>query len=234
MKPLTLITHHYNGHERVIDLLDHFTKFSSKVTSNIKITVVDDFSDHASQLPRYPLEITQYRITTDIAWNQPGARNLGVFLCDTPWALLFDVDQRPSEEGIAYILEHLNRLEPDTIYSFLVKNYFDANDNCPLDIHPNTLLVPVANFKVFGMYDEDFAGNYAHEDLYLAVMWEARGGKRKVLGKTPLFVDIGHKTSTLERNIEPNKTMAHQKIINGCQRPKSFLRFDWATVETHE
>ena len=195
MKPLTLITHHYNGHDRVITLLDHIASFAEEIRSKLSIIVVDDYSDESQALPQYDLDITQYRVLTDIPWNQCGARNLGVFMSETPWALLFDVDQHPRERGIKYILHHYEQLQPDTMYSFRVSNYLDANDHQALEVHPNTLLVPVTNFKEFGMYDEDFAGNYGYEDLYLPVMWEMRGGKRIVLGppipRGPRFIRSG-------------------------------------------
>ena len=234
MKPLTLITHHYNGHDRVITLLDHIASFAEDIRSKLSIIVVDDYSDENQALPKYGLDITQYRVLTDIPWNQCGARNLGVFMSQTPWALLFDVDQHPRERGIKYILHHYEQLQPDTMYSFRVSNYFDANDHQALEVHPNTLLVPVTNFKEFGMYDEDFAGNYGYEDLYLPVMWEMRGGKRIVLGKEIYFDDVGYKTSSLSRDIEVNKPIAHTKILNGSPKPKNFLRFDWARVNHRE
>ena len=60
MKPLTLITHHYNGHDRVITLLDHIASFAEDVKSKLSIIVVDDYSDESQALPHYDLDITQY------------------------------------------------------------------------------------------------------------------------------------------------------------------------------
>ena len=76
MKPLTLITHHYNGHDRVITLLDHIASFGEEIRTKLSVIVVDDYSDESQVLPKYDLEITQYRVLTDIPWNQCGARNL--------------------------------------------------------------------------------------------------------------------------------------------------------------
>ena len=100
MKPLTLITHHYNGHDRVITLLDHIASFAEEIRSKLSIIVVDDYSDESQALPQYDLDITQYRVLTDIPWNQCGARNLGVFMSQTPWALLLMLTNTPVSEGL--------------------------------------------------------------------------------------------------------------------------------------
>ncbi len=230
MKSLTLITHHYNGHDRARALLKYLDGFSTSVKDRISVIVVDDNSDKSEPLPHTTFQSTQYRVLSDIPWNQPGARNLGVIMATTPWSLLFDIDQHPKEVGLAYILDNLNVLDGRTIYSFRVENYFDANDNCHLDVHPNTLLLSNAYFKEFGMYDEDFAGHYAHEDLYLAVMWEHHGGKRLLLGASPFFEDTGYKTTNLVRDLERNRELAHKKILQGCPPPTSFIRFRWESV----
>ncbi len=234
MKSLTLITHHYNGHERVRALLSHLDSFPPSIKEQILIIVVDDNSPQEEALPKTTLDAVQYRVLTDIPWNQPGARNLGIFMCSTSWSLLFDIDQHPKEAGLEYILANLKNLDRRAMYSFRVENYFDANDNCALDVHPNTLLVSTEHFKEFGMYDEDFSGNYAHEDLYLAVMWERQGGKRLVLGGVPFFEDTGQKTPDLSRNLEPNRTIAHNKIYLGSAKPTNLIRFNWKRLTANE
>jgi hypothetical protein len=230
MKPLTLVTHHYNGHNQVEELFSSLAKFSPSIRQQLEIIVVDDHSEITKPLPITEIASSQFRVLNDIPWNQPGARNLGIFMCKTPWSLLFDIDQHPKEEGLEYVLKNLESLDPRTTYCFRVDNYFDANDNCALDVHPNTLLVSTQHFKEFGMYDEDFSGNYAHEDLYLAVMLEQHGGRRLVLGKSAFFQDVGHKTERLVRDLEPNRRLAHTKILNGSPTPNNFIRFKWERV----
>jgi glycosyltransferase involved in cell wall biosynthesis len=224
---LSLVTHHLNGHHKVEALLQELRKLDEQVRAQFEIIIVDDCSD-SSIIPQFNgLNLKAYRVTDDIPWNQSGARNLGCLMAESPWVLFFDIDQVPLEDSVSLILKSIKDLEYNCLYYFYVKDFIDSNLKKKLDIHPNTFLANTQRFKTTGMYDEDFAGHYGYEDLYLPYVWEFYGGKRLILGNTPLFIDTKFKTEKLDRSGVINEALALKKINAGLKKPSSFIRFSW-------
>jgi hypothetical protein len=229
-KKLSLITHHYNSHDKSKELVAHISQLDPQFRNEFELLIVDDFSDDCVELDHGGLALRHYRILDDIPWNQAGSRNLGAMLARGEWALFFDIDQKISLSGLEYVLTHCKNLDPTTMYYFLVDNFVDSNTNETLTVHPNTFLVNTHVFHEIGMYDEDFAGNYGYEDLYLPYQWERHGGKRAIIGETAFFTDQKFKTANLTRDLEVNKLKGHYKMQTGIKRPKDFIRFQWALI----
>ena len=231
---LRLISHYYNHTVKVKELIDHLSTFNSELRKRFELVVVDDNSEELAVFTSPLLNLRQYRIETAINWNQAGSRNLGVMMSTKEWLLLFDADQLLVEESFARTINSLEYLDASTLYYFNVENFVDSNLNQPLTVHPNSFLVKSQRFKEWAMYDEDFAGNYGYEDLYLPYVWERSGGTRQLVGDMVLFHDKGFKTTNLNRNLDINKALAERKILEGCRRPTHLLRFNWSLVsESH-
>lgn len=225
---LSLVTHHLNGHHKAQALLDALGLLDAKYRAQFEIIIVDDCSDEAVIPNNNGLNLKAYRISDDIPWNQAGARNLGCFMAESPWALFFDIDQLPLANCVQLILNSIQDLETSCMYYFYVENFIDSNLNKKLDVHPNTFLANTQRFKSTCMYDEDFAGHYGYEDFYLPYVWEFFGGNRKILGNSALFRDTKFKTTKLDRSSSINHDLALKKINTGIKKPKNFLRFSWA------
>jgi hypothetical protein len=227
---ITLISHHYNGHKAAQSLLDCLSTYDRQLMSNFKLIIVDDFSDDIAYINSHYLDLKHLRVLDDIPWNQAGCRNLGALTSSTEWSLFFDIDQVPSEYGLNNIIENIDSLEISSLYYFNVENFIDSNLNTELKVHPNTFLVHTNSFRSQCMYDEDFAGRYGYEDLYLPYVWEKYGGKRQLYGDRPFFKDQGFKTATLSRSSEENHSLALTKINSGIKKPSNFIRFKWETL----
>ncbi len=230
MKKISLISHHYNSHEKAQALVDHVASMGAEVTDHIELIIVDDFSDTRQVLDSRGIDLRQLRVVDDIPWNQAGSRNLGAITAAGQWLLFFDIDQLISEYGLTYVVAHCERLEKKLMYFFLVDGFVDSNINQALTVHPNTFLVNAVQFRIDGMYDEDFAGNYGYEDIYLPYLWEKNGGLRAMIGETPFFQDQNFKTTSLSRDLEHNKQISRLKFAQGLKRPKNFVRFEWEEV----
>ena len=228
---LSLVTHHLNGHHKVQALLEELCKLDMQIRAQFEIIIVDDCSNKSITPHCNGLNLKAYRITDDIPWNQAGARNLGCFATESPWVLFFDIDQLPINNCVQLILESIQNLERNCLYYFYVDNFIDSNLKKKLDVHPNTFLANTQKFKNTCMYDEDFAGHYGYEDLYLPYVWEFFGGKRKILGNKALFKDTNFKTLKLDRSSSRNHDLALKKLNNGIKKPREFIRFSW-TVQT--
>ncbi|CAM8662408.1 Glyco_tranf_GTA_type domain containing protein [Oxalobacteraceae bacterium] len=227
MKKLSLISHYYNSHDKAQHLIDHLAQAKPETLEHLELIIVDDCSNEERMLTAPNFSLKYLRIIDDIPWNQAGARNLGALTSEGRWQLFFDIDQRISHEGLDYVVEHCDGLSDNVMHYFLVNNFIDSNTNEQLLTHPNTFLVNSIKFRINGLYDEDFAGNYGYEDLYLPYLWERNGGVRAVLGNEFYFTDQHFKTTSLNRDLEPNKIISSHKLMNGLKRPKSLLRFEW-------
>jgi len=59
---------------------------------------------------------------------------------------------------------------------YLFKRFF-SKKNLKLIEHQNCLLISRNTFEIFSVYDEDFAGNYGHEDTYFESLRKFVDGK---------------------------------------------------------
>ena len=199
--------------------------------SQIEFVVIDDCSQQSPIWRTTNIDLRVFRITTNILWNQSGARNLAAFNASGNWAIFSDIDQKFYSHPLRVILDNLVRFDEATMYYLRSDNQFDANIGQRLRCHPNTYLVNLSRFKVHGMFDEDFAGHYGYEDLYMPRVWESRGGKRVILDDANYFQDLGFNTVNLNRDLDRNKLLGEQKIMAGAKNSPGMLRFEWEEVE---
>jgi glycosyltransferase involved in cell wall biosynthesis len=227
MSKLSMITHFYNHPQMVQDQIAYWETLPAELLAQLEFIVVDDCSEETPVLPATKLDLRVFRVTSDLPWNQAGARNLGAFNARGPWAMFFDIDQRFYPEPLQMLVHNLERLDPMGLYYLKIKELIDITVNKSLDFHPNTFLVNLPMFKQHAMYDEDFVGHYGYEDLYMPQVWERRGGKRVLLNDTVFVEDLGFGTGNLNRDLSRNLALAQQKIADGCKRPQGILRFEW-------
>jgi glycosyltransferase involved in cell wall biosynthesis len=230
MPKLSIISHFYNSPEKVEQQIEHWKKIDPELLKEIEFILVDDCSEHHSTLQRGDLNLRLFRITTDIPWNQAGARNLGAYHARGEWGLFFDIDQEIILNSLPVLLINLVNFAKNTMYYLRADDIFDSLNNVTLAHHPNTYLVNMQQYRTHGMLDEDFAGHYGYEDLYMPRVWENNGCKRVLLDNPTFFKDLGFHTATFDRDLQRNKTLAHEKLISGCKNSPGILRFEWREI----
>lgn len=230
MPKLSIISHFYNYPQKVEEQIEHWKKIQPELVPFLEFILVDDCSQDRPCIDPGELNLRYFRVITDIQWNQAGARNLGAFHASGDWGLFFDIDQRLKLETISSLLVNLDRLDPMVMYSLRIKELVNILNNDQLLSHPNTFLVNMKKFKTYGMYDEDFAGYYGYEDLYLPKVWEKAGGTRILLNDPVFFEDVGFGTSSLNRSLERNLALASNKLNSGCKNSPGILRFEWEEI----
>lgn len=227
---LSIVTHFYNSPEKIERQVAAWKKIDAAVLRLIEFIVVDDGSAEVPTIDCTGLPLRMFCIKTDIPWNQGGARNLGAFHASGEWGLFFDVDQLLLVDTLPSLLFSLAGLNADVMYFLRANGVFDSNVSMPMVHHPNTYLVNVSRYRVYGMMDEDFSGYYGFEDLYMQRVWESSGRRRLLLDGSVFFDDVGFKTPALNRDLERNKALAHQKLAEGCKNSPGILRFEWEEV----
>lgn len=234
---LTIISHYYNNHSFVIDQLEYWSRYRGLLRSAINFILVDDcssdkFDDELIAGYREKLNLRLFRVTDDIAWNQGGARNLGIFCSVTEWIILIDIDQLLYESFLVDIVDGIQRgiFEPEVLYHFRIKELVNIQNNESLIHHPNSYLVNRSKFLEFGMYDEDFVGGYGYEDVYLMKQWVYHGMRRSLIDKVS-SEDLPFGTKSLDRDLSRNLKLAMDKINSGeIVRSRGILRFNWKAV----
>ena len=235
MIKLSIISHFYNHLEKVHEQLQRWAQLPEALLPLLEFILVDDFSDTEFIPPPTPLNLRCFRVDTDIAWNQAGCRNLGVVNARGEWSLMFDIDQKLTPQAIPVILANLDRLDKATLHYLRAEDSFDDINNVKSEFHVNSFLFNTQKFKTIGMYDEDFAGHYGYEDLYLPVMWEKNGGSKTLL-REPFFFEgnLNFRTESLNRDLTRNAALGNQKVAMLAQvqaskvvRPMNLLRFQW-------
>lgn len=231
MTKLSVISHYYNHPQMVLDQIAYWESLPDSFLSQVEFILVDDCSEQQPILLATKLNLKVFRVVTDIPWNQAGARNLGAFNASGEWALYFDIDQKFYVEPMSNVVANLDRLDTMAMYYLHIKDLIDITVNKPLLYHPNSFLVNLAKFKQLAMYDEDFAGYYGYEDLYMPQVWEKHGGKRVLLNDAVYFEDKGFGTTNLNRDLSRNYALAQQKLLAGTKNSPGILRFEWEGID---
>jgi len=231
---LSIITHFYNHPEMVEKQVALWKTIAPEVLNEIEFVVVDDCSEDVPTLTRGNLNLRFFRVVTDVPWNQSGSRNLGTFHARGEWALFFDIDQQINVEALAVLVANLGRLDPKVMYFLRIKELINILTNENLTHAPSTFLVNLATFKVKGMHDEDFAGHYGYEDLYVHQRWQQAGGERVLLNDMIFFEDLGFGTSNMDRDLSHNQALMLQKMSTGLKNSPGILRFEWNEIPLPE
>ena len=106
-------------------------------------------------------------------------------------------------------MSHLPHLDMNSIYRFIRRS---LKTNQQLSVHQNCQLIARDAFLNFGGYDEDFAGNYGHEDAYFERLWKFKGNKIIILDK-PHLIDLSDfETKGLNRDGRINELLRRRKM----------------------
>ncbi len=137
------------------------------VRENLEIVVVDDCSPvglraeevikkNIERFGNFDFPFRLVRILVDVAWNECGAKNLGVIAARHGWILITDIDHIVS----AAILQEVQskKLDAETIYSFTRIRHQSKEANNP---HKETMLISTGKFFKVGTFDESYCGHYS-------------------------------------------------------------------------
>jgi hypothetical protein len=181
------------------------------VEQGINTMIVDD----CSKEPLGPIEgIQVLRITDDIKWNQPGARNLG-FQELNGWVVCLDIDHLLTKD----IYDKLISLQKEvgTVY------YLGRED---IKKSYNVYLMHKNDFEKIGGYDEDFCGNYGYDDIHFYQKC-VRFLNVVVISDLKVKVYAKESSSDLERDSNINSKLYSKK--ENLEETKR-IRFKWVRV----
>jgi len=145
--------------------VDTWKSYSDDTRKNMNVVIVDDCSKTPVDVEiDFPMNLTIARITDDIYWNAPGAKNLGFSLC-SGWVFSSDIDHLFTSEADITTCMNMDK-DMGTVYYF---NRLKENGTSRGKNHPNTFLVHTDKFREAGGYDEDFSKNRGFSDIIVAI-----------------------------------------------------------------
>lgn len=221
MPVLSVITHVYNAQDGIDFQSRIWRTYSREVIESLEFIVIDDHSVPPLVVDSSDIRLRHFRVEDDIDWNMAGCRNLGALHASANWLLYFDCDNIITAEQMQALIQSISTLDPRKLYVF---NRLE--EGRLVDPHINTFLISRAGFFEVGGYDEDFVGHYGYEDVLFRNMWRMQMDG-EVLITNIAFNQMGWRTENLNRDLDRNKNLIQKKVIEGCKKPMSLIRFNW-------
>jgi len=232
---LTYITHFYlnQGHcEAITNLLHTYQKYSADVLNHIHFVIVDDCSPIHCDLSHFDLNLTVLSINQDIAWNQGGARNLGVIYAKSDKILLTDIDHIFPEKTLRFLIKK------NIYWKHFYKLWRKRDNGEILKPHSNIFLMSRGRFLFNYGYDEEFCGGYGAEDYRFVKFQKNHGSLQRKLPKDFFCVPRSDynkmgSSHTLIRNFARNTPIDNRKRNELIQwggnhgHSRLFLNFSW-------
>lgn len=159
---ITLVYAYYENGAMLDRHLQEWSQYKNK--EQFSAIIVDDCSHRDPAEPHLTdidvgFPISLYRITTDIPWNQNGARNLAMTFADG-WCFLTDMDHllpaRNAEKLIRYNLSVKKHYKPQR----------KLHDGSKYHQHPNTYVIHRDLYWDVGGFDEAFCGHYGSDSTF--------------------------------------------------------------------
>ncbi len=216
------------------EIIENYESYNPSLLSKVEFIFVDDCSPFSIKIDSKKLNFTIARVTDDIAWNQGGARNLGVSLSKSTKMILTDLDHIFPETLLEYLIK---KKTPKNIYRI-------RRERAGKAIHSGANIFFCSKptfYKSMGV-DEEFCGHYGYEDVHFAKMQEALGTKfRKIRKlKVQLFEHKEDKNIShhfLNRDTSHNKEILDKKLkhINSSNplagHSRIHINFKWEIAQ---
>lgn len=218
------------------DLLGKYAQYDQHILSKIRFIIVDDCSPLEVCIPaNINLNYSLFRISSDIRWNQAGARNLGVVFAPCPKIILTDCDHVFPEALFRKILA--SPVPMHTLFRFRRENAQGQRIKSAYNIFYTSKAL---FFAALG-YDETFCGHYGYEDVFFREFHRKIGTRVKRFSWLSRIVapDINREDSyhSLIRDTTRNKCLldAKREVLHGPQPYTShsglFLNFNYHKVQ---
>lgn len=218
------------------ELLAIYNTYSRDILKHIHFVFVDDNSKIPIEIPEtIILNYTLLKITSDIQWNQGGARNLGVEHAKSENLILTDIDILFPENLLGRLLHY--KLPNQSVFKFKTISSLK-----PIRAHDNVFFITKSIFMKTNGVDEEFCGHYGYEDIFFYHQQKALGTKFYIFGYSNI-VHKEHKNSketehyTLDRDLKINETLMENKlaIIASSDNPldarsELYLNFEWVLI----
>lgn len=234
MNSFTFVIPYYRNPEMLKIQVENWNRYPHWIRDQVRVILIDDASPEPAEpiFRKCELRKALWRINEDIPFNAHGARNLGAKVMgkDEAWGLFTDMDITLPPE----MAERLLAKEWKSVFHYTFEREF--KDARPRKYHCNSFLVTRGAYWGAGGYDEDFAGTYGGDGIFLRAL--ERRAPRCHLGDVVLtgwnntVADCS--TRDLDRQGPMKKEYLRRRDEKKAQPdglvPRSPLRFTWKRV----
>ena len=239
---ITIVFPYFNNGKMLLRHIQEWKQFKYPERWNVVIaddcSKQDPLSNYLGDLAHVPFHsVKAFEISTDIAWNQDGARNLCFHHVDNSWCVSTDADHLLDSISANHILEFVATtipLEPNHYYRF-----WRSNANTPEQLiekyHPNSYLIHSDLYWGIGGYEEKLAGFYGKDGNFrrrLELYGVDSGFLPEPIHLTRFSLDDIPDANTTEYGRKDSKyhvqNHEHAKRISlSTDKPTSWLNFNW-------
>jgi hypothetical protein len=242
-RPLIPITHvipYYRNAPMIRVHVDNWQRYEKQVIDNLRIILVDDFSPEEERpeeilrtLPANILRrVTLLRITTDIDWNQHGARNLGAQVAGRGWLLVTDIDRVCLSADMLAMMRY--KLKSNRFYKPVGVRMHSVllEQDRPKGPY-NQLLIHHSTYWKVGGYDEDYCGCYGGDKEFLDAVAGVAKFERIHSARMYRYSHYnvkGANTHDLDRDTAEWLRRRERKLASGDTVPHDPIRFKWKEI----
>ncbi len=250
MTPLVTLAMAVYGQPLMLDVwFQTLRSYFPDMLAEMELLIVDDCGTPPAVIPD---DITQmlkcrlFRVTEQIPWNQPGARNLALEHAKTKLILFVDPDMVFPPAMMERILDAGQTLGQRQVIRFMLRHRVGRSAGQIDASSPNTWFLHVDDFRQIGGYDEDYSGNKGWSDVQLLDVMRAC---YKIHHRKDLFAEFysaeevsDAMVSSLDRSTKANKRLRilkgkEARMVRGWPRwakrqweSGKRLRFQWERV----
>lgn len=227
---LSIVSHYYGNAAAVELMLSSFRGLAAAKPGAFDFVLVDDHS-HESISPQSfeGVEgLRVFRIVEDVRWNMPAARNIGVHEARCEKILLMDIDHIIDPSSADTLLSDAEKLKPGQIGSF---RRMKKSERVWMEVDPhiNSFMIHKADFLAVGGYEEQFSGNYGHEDKFFKVCCRRNGIDESIVLDTVFFVR-GARTPHLDRDKSVNTEILNLLLESKVTKAQKTMAYNWTAL----
>lgn len=210
MADISIISHYYNNPRMVERFCEFLKRLMALESHAFECVLIDDASKETVDQAVFKgvPGLRVFRVTVDVPWNQPGARNLASTVAKGNILFFLDIDHIVTSEALGVLASTIARVgRRERILFGRISTSKGAYKE--VKSHLNSFAIRRDEFDRIGGYDERFSGSYGCDDKYF--IWRAaKMGVADRLVDITLEVDDRGKTAGLDRSVDVNRDLYTQ------------------------
>jgi len=230
MNKITLIYAYYENPAMLARHFEEWSTYNNK--EQFEIIIVDDCSKEFpidNQIIDVGINTRYFKITSDIPWNQHGARNLAMKHAEG-MCFLADMDTLLTKEEAEILLSA--DLKSNLAYQVLIRN----SAKTKITLHPNTFILHSDLFHKVGGYDERYAGYYGTDINFRKRLFRKVGQPKLSPILTQGFGGVIKDSTTKDYGRQGSEYDIRKNLFRLIQlfiAPKAIkpLNFEWCEID---